>query len=545
MLVYLNRSRCTGQGSVDFPGQRRPNAPITLTAVAPAPDCSGMHLIDSFPTWSTPGVLIRAQRPADAEALADVHLRSWRWAYAGLIADSYIDLLWSQRAERVERTRRMIAEAGPEERFWLAERGGVVVGLAMTSASRDPDAVPGTGEVGAIYLAPEAAGQGIGRALFTHAVDDLRGRGYRQSTLWVLDTNLRARRFYEAAGWQPDGATKVEERPGVMLHEVRYAVDFTGRLQEGQNVPELERPGALASIGNTPLVRLSRLPGPSDAEVWVKLEAANPTGSYKDRMGLAMIEGAERAGRLRPGQTVVEYTGGSTGSSLALVCALKGYPLRIVSSDAFAPEKIATMRAFGADVELIPSPAGITPDLIPRMMARVREIVTETGGYATDQFRNEDMIEGYLGLGRELAAQLDDRLDAICLYIGTAGCFLGTTRALRERLPDLRRVAIEPAESAVLSGGAPGTHHIEGGGIGFWPPQLTREDFDEVQTVSTEDAVAMARRAAREEGIFSGPSTGANLTVALRLATRLGQGARVATVQVDSGLKYLGGSTYR
>ena len=281
------------------------------------------------------------------------------------------------------------------------------------------------------------------------------------------------------------------------------------------------------------------------AEVVVKLEANNPTGSYKDRMALAMIEGAERSGRLRPGQTVVEYTGGSTGSSLAFVCAIKGYPLRIVSSDAFAEEKALTMRAFGAQVELLDSPEGITPGLIPRMMARAREIVAEAGGYATDQFNNRDMIEGYLGLGRELADQVEGRLDAFCTYIGTAGCFIGTSRGLRERIPDVRRVGIEPAESPVLSGGVPGTHRIEGGGVGFRPPLLEETALDEVQTVSSDEAIAMASRAAREDGIWGGPSTGANLVVALRLAERLGPGRRVATLQVDSGLKYLGGATYR
>src|SRR3990172_3354119 len=186
--------------------------------------------------------------------------------------------------------------------------------------------------------------------------------------------------------------------------------------------------GQLETIGHTPAVRLRNLVRPDMAEVVVKLEANNPTGSYKDRMALAMIEGAERSGRLRPGQTVVEYTGGSTGSSLAFVCAIKGYPLRIVSSDAFAEEKALTMRAFGAQVELLDSPEGITPGLIPRMMARAREIVAEAGGYATDQFNNRDMIEGYLGLGRELADQVEGRLDAFCTYIGTAGCFIGTSR---------------------------------------------------------------------------------------------------------------------
>jgi cysteine synthase A len=305
-----------------------------------------------------------------------------------------------------------------------------------------------------------------------------------------------------------------------------------------------DRPGALAIIGNTPVVRLERIVEPGMAEVWVKLESHNPTGSYKDRMALAMIEGAERSGKLRPGQTVVEYTGGSTGSSLAFVCSIKGYPLRIVSSDAYAEEKIRTMRAFGADVELIPSPEGITPTLIPALRARAAEIAAEIGGYQTDQFNNHDMVDGYHAIGEELLAQLDGRLDAWVAYVGTAGSFLGVTRALRERLPALERIVVEPAESAVLSGGLPGTHRIEGGGIGSVPPQLHPDDFDAVEAVSTADAIAMARRASRQEGVWSGPSTGANLVAALRVARRLGPGMRVATILVDSGLKYLGGEVY-
>jgi cysteine synthase A len=300
----------------------------------------------------------------------------------------------------------------------------------------------------------------------------------------------------------------------------------------------------LGAIGSTPVVRVERLAEPGSAEVWVKLESANPTGSYKDRMALAMIEGAERDGRLQPGQTVVEYTGGSTGSSLAYVCALKSYPLRIVTSDAFAHEKLRTMEAFGARLDVIPSPDGITPGLIPAMIERSREIVRETGGFATDQFRNRDMLDGYAALGEELLEQLDERIDAFCGYIGTAGCFVGVTRVLRRSLPDLLRVGIEPAESPVLSGGEAGTHRIEGGGAGFRPPLLEDDDLDEVRTVSTADAFAMARRAAVEEGLWSGPSTGANLTVALELARRLGSGKRVATALVDSGLKYLGGDLY-
>jgi cysteine synthase A len=303
----------------------------------------------------------------------------------------------------------------------------------------------------------------------------------------------------------------------------------------------------IAGIGNTPIVRLDRLPGEDDAEVWVKLEGANPTGSYKDRMALAMIEGAERAGRLQPGQPVVEYSGGSTGSSLAFVCAVKGYPLLIVSSDAFATEKIRTMQAFGAEVELISSPEGITPQLIPAMVHRARQIATETGAFWTDQFNNTDMLNGYRYLGEELLGQLPGQpaISAFCSYVGTAGCFLGTTGRLGAELSTLHRVVVEPAESAVLSGGEPGTHHIEGGGIGAWPPLLRWDDFDEVVTVPEADAFAMARRAAQTEGTFSGPSTGANIVAALQIARRLGVGHRVVTVQVDSGLKYLNGPVYR
>jgi cysteine synthase A len=300
----------------------------------------------------------------------------------------------------------------------------------------------------------------------------------------------------------------------------------------------------LGAIGSTPLVQLTRLPEPGSAEIWVKLESYNPTGSYKDRMALAMIEGAERAGKLRPGQTVVEYTGGSTGSSLAFVCSVKGYPLRIVTSDAFAVEKTRTIQAFGAEVELIPSPEGITPELIPQMMARAAEIVEEVDGFATDQFRNTDMIDGYRAMGREILEQLDGPPDAFCSYIGTAGCFLGVTRELRSSVPEALRVGVEPAESAVLSGGERGTHHIEGGGAGFWPPLLGKDDLDEIIPVSDAEAFAIARRAASEEGLISGPSTGANLAASLAVAMRLGPGKRVVTAQVDSGLKYLAGSLY-
>jgi len=305
-----------------------------------------------------------------------------------------------------------------------------------------------------------------------------------------------------------------------------------------------ERIGALAGIGNTPLIKLSMLVGADRAEVWVKLEAANPTGSYKDRMALAMIEGAERRGALTAGQTVVEYTGGSTGSSLAFVCALKGYPLRIMTSDAFAAEKLKTMAAFGAELEIIESPGGIHPDLIPAMVRRASEIVEETGGYATDQFNNRDVIDGYRMIGREIVEQLGEPVDAFCAYVGVGGCFIGSTGAIRERWPDAQRVIIEPEESAVVSGHPAGTHRIEGGGVGFVPPLITEGSYDRVETVSTEEAMATAREVAVTEGVWTGPSGGANVRVAIRLASELGPGHRVVTVQPDSGLKYLAGALY-
>jgi cysteine synthase A len=242
----------------------------------------------------------------------------------------------------------------------------------------------------------------------------------------------------------------------------------------------------------------------------------------------------------------VEYTGGSTGSSLAFVCAVKGYPLRIVSSDAFADEKIRTMRALGAEVELISSPDGITAGLIPAMMRRAAEIAAQTGAFATDQFNNADMVDGYRRLGEELTDKLPGppQVSAFCSYAGTAGCFLGVTRALAAAVPHVHRVVVEPAESAVLSGGLPGTHHIEGGGIGHRPPLLHPADYDEVIAIPEAQAFETARQAARAEGIFSGPSTGANIAAAIAIARRLGPGHRVVTIQVDSGLKYLAGQLY-
>lgn len=301
----------------------------------------------------------------------------------------------------------------------------------------------------------------------------------------------------------------------------------------------------LDAIGNTPLVRLQKIVPAESAEVWVKLEYFNPTGSYKDRMALAMIEEAEKRGDLRPGMRVVEYTGGSTGSSLAFVCAVKGYPFTVVSSDAFAQEKLRTMQAFGAELVLIPSrEGGITPDLIPRMMARAEAIAAEGNAYWTNQFHNADSVIGYMGIGRELATQMAGPIDAFCGAVGTGGMLAGAAKGIREAGRDARIVALEPTASAVLSGGEAGAHHVEGIGVGFVPPLLEPSIYDEVRAIDEEEARSTARLLAREEGIFVGVSSGMNVAGALQLARDLGPGHAVVTVAVDTGLKYLSGGLF-
>ncbi|MCL4265505.1 MAG: cysteine synthase family protein [Anaerolineae bacterium] len=305
-------------------------------------------------------------------------------------------------------------------------------------------------------------------------------------------------------------------------------------------------PSTLNTIGNTPVVRLRKIVPENSAAVLVKLEYFNPTGSYKDRMALAMIEEAEARGDLRPGMTVVEYTGGSTGSSLAFVCAVKGYAFKVVSSDAFAKEKLDTMRAFGAELEIIPSQGGkITPDLIPRMIERAKAIAQSDNSYFTDQFNNRDSVKGYSQIGYELLKQVDVPIDAFCGGVGTAGMLMGVAHALRQANAGTRVVALEPATSPVISGKTAGTHHIEGIGAGFVPPLLDKAYYDEVRAIDESEAREMSRRLTREEGIFSGISTGLNVVGALQLAQELGSGHTVITVAVDSGLKYLAGDLYK
>ena len=302
---------------------------------------------------------------------------------------------------------------------------------------------------------------------------------------------------------------------------------------------------AIDVIGNTPVVQLRKVVLPGAADVLVKLEWFNPTGSYKDRMALAMVEEAEKRGDLRPGMTVVEYTGGSTGSSLAFVCAVKGYRFEVVSSDVFAAEKLRTMTAFGADLVIEPGIGSvITPDLVPRMMVRAGELAAKPGRYFTNQILNTDALVGYRKVGEELLAQVDGPIDVFCAAAGTAGLVMGVAYALRDGGSQARIVAFEPASSSVISGGEAGPHTVEGIGIGFVPPLLDRDLLDEARPVDEAEGRAMSRRLAAEEGILAGISSGLNVAGAVRIAAELGAGHTVVTVAVDTGLKYLGGDLF-
>jgi cysteine synthase A len=301
----------------------------------------------------------------------------------------------------------------------------------------------------------------------------------------------------------------------------------------------------LQAIGNTSLVRLRRVV-PDGVNVSAKLEWENPTGSMKDRMAHVVIARAEADGRLAPGGTVVEYTGGSTGASLAMVCAARGLRLRIVTSDAFSREKRDQMAALGAELTLVPSEGGrTTKQLILRLIEEARRLASEPGTFWVDQLHNADAIAGYHALGEEIWAGSRGEVDAFVHSVGTAASLRGVATVLKRYNPRVRVVAVEPAESAVLGGGAAGAHHIEGVGIGYEPPLWEPSLVDETVAVPTADAMAMARRLAREEGLFAGTSSGANVVAAADVARRLGTGARVVTLLCDSGLKYVNTELYR
>ena len=302
----------------------------------------------------------------------------------------------------------------------------------------------------------------------------------------------------------------------------------------------------LNAIGNTSMARLRKVVPPGCADVFAKLEWENPTGSLKDRMARAVIARAEEDGRLKPGDTVVEYTGGSTGASLALVCAARGYRIRIVSSDAFSREKLDHMAALGAELTLVASEGGLTTrKLILDMIEAARVLSREPRTYWTDQLDNRDSIAGYYPLGEEIWSQTKGRIDAFVHCVGTAASLRGVATVLKRYKPDVRIVAVEPAESPVLLGGQPGPHKIEGVGIGYTPPLWQPALVDEILPVGTDEAKEMTRRLAREEALFAGTSSGANVVAAIRVAERLGPEARVVTLMADSGLKYLSTDVYK
>lgn len=302
----------------------------------------------------------------------------------------------------------------------------------------------------------------------------------------------------------------------------------------------------LHAIGNTSMVRLRKVVPLNGAEILVKLEWENPTGSIKDRMARAVISRAEEDGRLKPGDTVIEYTGGSTGTSLALVCAAKGFRLQIVSSDAFSREKRDHMAALGAELTLVPSEGGLTTKkLILDMIEVARGLSQAPHTYWTDQLNNHDSIAGYYSLGEEIWNQTQGQIDAFVHSVGTAASLRGVATVLKRYKPSIKIVAVEPAESSVLLGGQAGPHKIEGVGIGYTPPLWEPALVDDILPVRTDDAKEMARRLAREEAIFAGTSSGANVVAAIQIAQRLGPDAKVVTLMADSGLKYLSTDVYR
>jgi cysteine synthase A len=335
------------------------------------------------------------------------------------------------------------------------------------------------------------------------------------------------------------------DQPKIIIFKNRP--QFVADLRQERRPTQMSDFGnILRAIGNTSLVQLRNVVPSGCAKIFAKLEWENPTGSIKDRMAQAMIARAEQDGRLRPGDTIVEYTGGSTGISLAMICVAKGYKLHIVTSDAFSQEKLRHMASFGAELTMVPSEGGkTTKKLILDMIEAARQISKEPHTYWTDQLSNHDSIAGYYPLGEEIWSQTSGKVDAFVHTVGTAASSRGVATVLKRHKPEIKTVIVEPAESAVLSGGQPGPHKIEGVGIGYTPPLFDPGLVDEIIAVKTDDAKAMARRLACEEGLFAGTSSGANVIAAIQIAERLGPEATVVTLMVDSGLKYLSTDVFR
>jgi cysteine synthase A len=373
---------------------------------------------------------------------------------------------------------------------------------------------------------------------------------------WIL----AVRHFMEVSGPSASADAFIDANPRLLDAKIMLTHYSAGLLFSDEararfvepDVDAIPRHGGpresdiLRAIGNTSLVRLSKVALAGHAQILAKLEWENPTGSMKDRMALAVISRAEADGRLKPGDTVIEYTGGSTGTSLALVCAAKGYPIHIVTSDAFSREKLDHMAALGAKLTLVPSEGGkTTKKLILDMVEVARKLSLEPNTFWTDQLHNHDSIAGYHALGDEIWSQTEGRVDAFVHCVGTGASSRGVAIALKRHDPRVRIVAVEPAESSVLLGGAPGPHKIEGVGVGFMPPLWDATVVDEIVAVSTDDAKEMTRRLAREEALFAGTSSGANVVAAIRVASALPPSARVVTLMTDSGLKYLSTDVYK
>lgn len=302
----------------------------------------------------------------------------------------------------------------------------------------------------------------------------------------------------------------------------------------------------ISGIGNTPLVKLERMVSSDMADVWVKVESANPTGSMKDRMAQAIVLGAIERRDLKPGGTMMDYTGGSTGSAIAMVCARLGYRSHFVSSNAFDASKLNTMRAFGARLELLEAEGKmITPELFQRMFALVEELRGEAGYVWVDQFNNRDSLRAYEQMAQEIESSLGGVPDAFVMAVGTGGCFVGNAGYFKVVNPGVRCVAVEPATSQPLAGKKPtGGHRMEGMGVGYVTPLMRLDLVDSTFPVTDDEAADMARRLAREEGLFGGYSTGGNVAAALSVARKLGPGKRVVTVLCDSGLRYLSGDLF-
>jgi cysteine synthase A len=303
----------------------------------------------------------------------------------------------------------------------------------------------------------------------------------------------------------------------------------------------------MIKVGNTPLIKLDRMTEPGSADIYVKFEGANPTGSMKDRMALSMITAAETRGELKPGGTVIEYTGGSTGTSLAMVCASRGYQAHFVSSDGFALEKLQSMIAFGATVDIIHAEDGIlTAGIIDQMIARAEELTSDPNTFWPNQINNPDNKLAYHAMADEIMNVLGVEIDEFVMAVGGGGCISGNSEILKEKIPQLRTIAIEPLYVRNISGGdTSGKHKLEGIGLSFVPSILRRDLIDDVIAVSDEDAYDTARKLARLEGIWGGATSGANVWAAMQRAKIIGSGKKIVTVIVDSGLKYLQGDLYK